>query len=120
MPPRMQRAYTIVCKPACPIPLTDRTRLRLEHHSRMPELLVTASIIEQSPSHFMVVVSSSAVGAESDVRTDVEIADASTRAEADAAMRRLIGTVVDRAERRGDRVQRVRRVLPLSDPAPGA
>jgi hypothetical protein len=78
----------------------------------MPELIVTASIIEAEPARFVVVVSSAPAQAETNTHTDVEIGDATTLDEAKAMMRRLIGEVVDRAERRGDRVERVKRVVP--------
>jgi len=78
----------------------------------MAELVVTASIIEAAPARFVVVVSTAPTQSDTQTHTDVEIADASTIAEAKVAMRKLIGEVVDRAERRGDRVGRVKRILP--------
>ena len=82
----------------------------------MPELVITASIIQESPSHFTIVVSSAPAVPDGGTQTDIEIADALTRADADKMMSKLIGTVVDRAERRGDKVMRVRRVLPERSP----
>jgi hypothetical protein len=84
----------------------------LAHDSGMPELIVTASIIEAAPARFVVVVSSAPAQSETSTHTDVEIADAATLDEARGMMRRLIGEVVDRAERRGDRVRQVKRIVP--------
>jgi len=78
----------------------------------MPELVVTASIIEESELRFVVVVSTAPRESDTNTHTDVEIGDAASLTEAKTVMRRLIGDVVDRAERRGDTVARVKRLLP--------
>jgi len=78
----------------------------------MPELVVTASVIEAAPARFVVVISSAPAQQDTSTHTDVEIGDASTLEEARTIMRKLIGEVVDRAERRGDRIRRVKRILP--------
>ena len=82
----------------------------------MAELVVTASIIEAAPARFVIVVSSAPEKPDTNTHTDVEIGDASTLDEAKDVMRRLIGEVVDRAERRGDRVGRVKRIVPTALP----
>jgi len=89
----------------------------------MPELIVTASIIESAPDHFVVVVSSAPSHKQTDTHTDVEMGDAANLDEAKVMMRRLVGDVVDRAERRGDHVRRVKRIVPtarVTDPQAGA
>jgi len=78
----------------------------------MPELIVTASIIESAPDRFVVVVSSAPAERHTETHTDVEMGDATSLGAAREMMRRLIGDVVDRAERRGDRVRHVKRIAP--------
>jgi hypothetical protein len=68
-------------------------------------LVIVARIIEQAPSHFVVVVSST--GGQ---RSDLEMAEANTAEEARRQRDRLIGAVVDRALRRGDSIARVQRL----------
>ena len=82
----------------------------------MPELVVTASIIESAPDRFVVVVSSAPAERHTETHTDVEMGDAPSLDAAKTMMRRLVGAVVDRAERRGDRVRRVKRILPAAPP----
>jgi hypothetical protein len=75
----------------------------------MVELVIIALLVEESPSHFVLVVSSAgATPSDTDTHTDVEIADAETREDAEVTRRRLVGLIADRVLRRGDTVQRVR------------
>jgi hypothetical protein len=75
----------------------------------MADLVIIALLVEESPSHFVLVVSSAgATPLDTDTHTDVEIADEETRKDAEATRRRLVGVIADRAMRRGDSVQRVR------------
>jgi len=74
--------------------------------------VVTARVTEVAPSRFVVVVSTAPAQLDERAHTDLEILDASTLAEANKLMFRLIGEVVDRAERRGDRIRHVKREIP--------
>jgi hypothetical protein len=83
----------------------------------MPNLVVIARIIEHAKDLFVVVVSTTpAAPTESQTVTDVEITDVRTRDEAIVRQNKMIGAIVDRAQRRGDQIVRVRR-LSLDDAA---
>lgn len=73
----------------------------------MSELAVFARLVEHSPTHYIVVVSTASTD-DDRTHTDLRLADAPSRAEAEALRKRMVGEVVDRLLRRGDQVSHVR------------
>ena len=73
----------------------------------MAKVTIVARIVEHAEGQFVVVVSTAGMDA---MRTDLELADAHTREEAEARRNKLIGAVTDRVLRRGDQVDRVKRI----------
>jgi hypothetical protein len=76
----------------------------------MSDLIVWARIVRQSPTSFLILVSTAAVkGGEEDSASDLRTSEARTKGEAEQMRDALIGQTVEAAERRGHNVTRVHR-----------
>ena len=77
----------------------------------MSELVIWARIIEQSPTSYLVMVSSAAAHeGDEDSATDLRTSEARTQGEAERMRDALVGQIVEAIERRGHTVVRVSRV----------
>ena len=87
-----------------------RPRISKSSAKKMSDVEISARIIEQSPTSFLVMVTSAAASdGDEDSAADLRTAEARTRREAERMRDALIGQTVEAIERRGHNVVRVKR-----------